>query len=73
VEFRILGALEVLDGARPVEIAGSKRRAVLALLLLHANEVVRTERLVDDLWGERPLPGRKPLRQAKTGRGVRCT
>jgi len=52
VEFRILGPLEVLDGDRPVEIAGSKRRAVLALLLLHANEVVRTERLIDDLWGD---------------------
>jgi DNA-binding SARP family transcriptional activator len=52
VEFRILGPLDVLDGETPVEIAGSKRRAVLALLLLHANEVVRTERLVDDLWGE---------------------
>jgi DNA-binding SARP family transcriptional activator len=49
VEFRILGPLEVLDGDRPVEIAGSKRRAVLALLLLHANEVVRTERLIDEL------------------------
>jgi DNA-binding SARP family transcriptional activator len=52
VEFRILGPLEVLDGDRPIEVAGSKRRAVLALLLLHANEVVRSERLVDELWGE---------------------
>lgn len=52
MEFRILGPLEVLDGGGPVEIAGSKRRAVLALLLLHANEVVRTERLIDDLWGD---------------------
>jgi DNA-binding SARP family transcriptional activator len=52
VEFRILGPLEVLDGGRPIEIAGSKRRAVLAFLLLHANEVVRTERLIDELWGE---------------------
>ena len=54
MEFRILGPLEVLDGDRPVAIAGSKRRAVLALLLLHANEVVRTERLIDELWGEQP-------------------
>lgn len=52
MEFRILGPLQVLDGEAPVEIAGSKRRAVLALLVLHANEVVRTERLIDDLWGE---------------------
>jgi DNA-binding SARP family transcriptional activator len=52
VEFRILGPLQVLAGDHPVEITGSKRRAVLALLLLHPNEVVRTERLVDELWGE---------------------
>jgi DNA-binding SARP family transcriptional activator len=52
VEFQILGPLEVLDDGTPVAIAGSKRRAVLALLLLHANEVVRSERLIDDLWGE---------------------
>jgi DNA-binding SARP family transcriptional activator len=51
VEFRILGPLQVLDGDRLVEIAGSKRRALLALLLLHANEVVRSDRLVDELWG----------------------
>jgi DNA-binding SARP family transcriptional activator len=44
--------LQVLDGGTPVAIAGSKRRAALALLLLHANEVVRTERLIDELWGE---------------------
>jgi DNA-binding SARP family transcriptional activator len=52
VEFRILGPLQVLDGGTPVEIAGAKRRAMLALLVLHANEVVRTERLIDELWGE---------------------
>jgi DNA-binding SARP family transcriptional activator len=52
VEFRILGPLEVLDGGRPVAIAGSKRRALLVLLLLHANEVVRGDRLIDELWGE---------------------
>jgi DNA-binding SARP family transcriptional activator len=52
VEFRILGPLEVVEGDDPVEIAGTKRRTLLALLLLHANEVVRTERLIDELWGE---------------------
>ena len=38
----------------PVEIVGAKRKALLALLVLRANEVIRTERLIDDLWGERP-------------------
>ena len=54
MEFRILGPLEVLDGGRPVALGGAKQRALLAVLLLHANEVVSTDRLIDELWGERP-------------------
>ena len=53
MEFRILGPLEVADDAgRAVEVAGQKQRAALAVLLLRANEVVSTDRLVDELWGE---------------------
>ena len=54
LEFRILGPLEVLDDGLPVSLGGRNQRAVLALLLLHANEPVSTERLVDQLWGEHP-------------------
>src|SRR5215471_5157602 len=54
MEFRLLGAFEVWDNGQPVEIAGAKRRALLALLVLRANEVVRSELLVDELWGEHP-------------------
>ncbi len=54
MEFRILGPLEVLDGKQPVPLKGAKPRALLAVLLLHANEVVSNARLVDELWGERP-------------------
>jgi class 3 adenylate cyclase/DNA-binding SARP family transcriptional activator len=54
MEFRILGPLEVRDGKRSVALGGPKPRAVLAVLLLHANEVVSIARLVEDLWGERP-------------------
>ena len=53
MDFRILGPLEVWDGERQLELAGQKRRAVLAFLLLHATEVVAAERLVDQLWGEK--------------------
>ena len=53
MDFRILGSLEVWDGERQIELAGPKRRAVLAFLLLHANEVVAVDRLVDQLWGEK--------------------
>jgi len=54
MEFRILGPLQVLDDGVPVEIAGAKQQVVLALLVLRANEMVGSERLIDELWGERP-------------------
>ena len=54
MEFRILGPLEVSDGERSIPLGGAKQRALLAVLLLHANEVVSTDRLIDDLWGAHP-------------------
>ena len=56
MDFRILGPLEVCDGDRTVRLGAQKQRALLAILLLHANELVSTDRLIDDLWGERPPP-----------------
>src|SRR6266545_3144848 len=54
MEFRILGPLEVgLDGP-PFAARGRKPRALLALLVLHRNETVPADRLIDDLWGESP-------------------
>ena len=54
MRFRILGPLEALDGARAVSVGAAKPRALLGVLLLHANEVVSTARLVDELWGDEP-------------------
>jgi DNA-binding SARP family transcriptional activator len=54
MEFRLLGPLEVRDRGRELAVGGGKQRALLAVLLLHAGEVVPTERLIDALWGERP-------------------
>jgi DNA-binding SARP family transcriptional activator len=54
VEFRILGPLEASEGGVPVELGGTKQRALLAMLLLAANRVVSTERLIDGLWEEPP-------------------
>ena len=54
MEFLLLGPLEVRHDGELIELRGSKRRALLALLILHANEVVRTDRVVDELWGESP-------------------
>jgi DNA-binding SARP family transcriptional activator len=53
MEFRILGPVEVVDGGRVVSLGPSKQRALLAVLLLHVNEVVSRDRLIEDLWGER--------------------
>jgi DNA-binding SARP family transcriptional activator len=54
MEFRLLGPLEVLSDGQPLPIGGSKQRGVLALLLLAPNEVVSTDRLIDEVWGHRP-------------------
>ena len=54
MEFRILGPLEVEDEGRLLKLGGAQQRAVLALLLLHANDVVSRERLIDELWGGEP-------------------
>src|SRR5256714_14144562 len=56
VEFRILGPLEVVEDGNPVALGTVKERLVLGVLLLHANEFVSRERLVDDLGGEAPPP-----------------
>jgi len=56
VEFRILGPLEVVEDGSPVALGTLKERLVLGVLLLHPNEFVARERLIDDLWGEAPPP-----------------
>ena len=61
MDFRILGPLEVLDEGRVVSLGGSKQRALLALLLLRANETLTPDRLIEELWGDRP-----PATAAKT-------
>src|SRR5215211_5200497 len=51
LEFRLLGPLEVWREGRPLRLRGERQRALLALLLLHANEVVPRERLIEELFG----------------------
>ncbi len=57
IDYRILGPLEVSAGGRAVEIGGPKQRALLAILLLRANESVPRDVLVHELWGEQPPAG----------------
>src|SRR5919204_444169 len=54
LEFRILGPFEVGRNGEPLEIPAGKPRALLAVLLLRAGEVVSVDTLVDELWGEQP-------------------
>lgn len=52
VRFRVLGSLEVEVDGVVAELGGARQRAVLAVLLMHANEPVATDRLVSESWGE---------------------
>src|SRR5690348_9518174 len=54
MEYLLLGPLEIRDGDRSLPLGGGKQRALLALLLLHANRTVSREQLIDGLWGEDP-------------------
>jgi DNA-binding SARP family transcriptional activator len=63
MEFRILGPVEARSEDRALPLGGPQQRAVLAILLLHANEVVSTDRLIDELWGEEPPASAKAVLQ----------
>jgi len=55
VEFRLLGPFDVVENGRSVGLGGAKQRAVLAILAIHANEVVPADRLIEQLWpGDAP-------------------
>ena len=54
MEFQVLGPLEVHRQGGRVALGPAKQRAVLAILLVHANEVVSSDRLIEDLWPEPP-------------------
>ena len=55
-EFRILGRLEVVEGDRRVALPRGRARSLLGVLALRAGEVVSSDRLIDQLWGQAPPP-----------------
>ena len=55
IEFRILGPLELSSDGRLLPLGSPKQRALLALLLVHANETVARDRLIDELWADPPV------------------
>lgn len=56
MQVRLLGSMEVTIQGRPVRLGGKRQRAVLALLLLHANRRVSRDRLIEEVWDGRPPP-----------------
>jgi predicted ATPase/DNA-binding SARP family transcriptional activator len=54
VQFRLLGPLEVRDGQRMIVVQRARVRALLALLLLNAREVVHPDELIEQIWGDAP-------------------
>ena len=56
MEARILGSLEIVVGDEQIDIPGGKQLELLAILLIHSNEILSADRIVDALWGESPPP-----------------
>jgi DNA-binding SARP family transcriptional activator len=54
LRFGLLGPLEVCVADQNVEIGSSKRRIVLATLLLNANRPVTLDRLIEAVWPATP-------------------
>jgi DNA-binding SARP family transcriptional activator len=54
LDVRVLGPLEAVGADGPVPLMQGKARATLGVLLVNANSVVATDRLIDALWGAHP-------------------
>jgi predicted ATPase/DNA-binding SARP family transcriptional activator len=56
MDYRILGPLEIRAGDRLVPLRGVRQRELMAVLLLRANEIVSSDRLINELWEGEPPP-----------------
>ncbi|MFF0885077.1 BTAD domain-containing putative transcriptional regulator [Streptomyces sp. NPDC003456] len=70
IEFRLLGPVELRDGATDAVIVppGSKQRALLSALVLHADRLLSVDQLTEELWGDRPPANAANALQAHVGR-----
>ena len=66
--FRVLGPLEIAVNDRPLPLGGRRQRAVLAVLLLNANEFVPLDGLVEEVWNGRPPPSARGTVQTYVSR-----
>ncbi|MGI9529002.1 MAG: helix-turn-helix domain-containing protein, partial [Acidimicrobiia bacterium] len=63
MEFRVLGPVEVVVGGEVLAIPAPRQRELLAVLLVHVNEVLSSDRILDALWNEDlPTSGAHALR-----------
>jgi DNA-binding SARP family transcriptional activator len=68
MRFSVLGSIEVTSDNTPLELGGVKQRAILGYLVLHANKVVPTSRLLAAMWDGAPPPtARKMIQNAVSG------
>ena len=56
MDFRLLGPFEVWEHGYPLPLGARRQRAILALLALHPREVLSTDRIVEEIWGEDAPP-----------------
>jgi peptide/nickel transport system substrate-binding protein len=68
MDYRILGSFEVRVDGRRAALGGEKPQALLAILLLHRNEVVSADQLIDGLWDESPPASALPTLRAYVSR-----
>jgi DNA-binding SARP family transcriptional activator len=68
LEFGILGPLEVKAGGAPVRVGGPRQRALLALLLCHANRVISRDQLIDELLSGQPDGSAEPMLRVQISR-----
>jgi DNA-binding SARP family transcriptional activator len=68
MQARILGSFQLEEGGRRIPLGGARQRAVFVGLLLHANEVVPSEQLLMNLWGDDSPPGAANSLQAAISR-----
>jgi YVTN family beta-propeller protein len=62
MKFCVLGPLEAVEDGRSAAVGGGRERALLALLLVHAGEIVSRDRMIEELWhGEPPSSGPQSL------------
>ncbi len=54
MEFRVLGPLELIRDSVSIDLGSHRQRALLALLLINANRVVTTDRILEEFWPDDP-------------------